>query len=98
MIRFGRKSSIRSLFTLAAASHGESSILRGNYNYINACLLSSKLRWHACLRIQTYWNNLVILDNRQINLIFYINIYLRLTIGRSCIMKRQKKFHPFESQ
>ena len=74
MIQSGRKSSIRLLFTLAAASHGESSILRGNYNYINACLRKQQAKVHARLRIQTYWNNLVILDNRQINLIFYINI------------------------
>ncbi|MGA9109067.1 MAG: hypothetical protein WB290_02125, partial [Smithella sp.] len=83
MIWFGRKSSSRLLFTLAAASHGDSSILRENYNYINACLLKQQVMWHARLRIQTCWNNLVILDNRQINLMFYINIYLRLTIGRS---------------
>ena len=47
MIRPGRKSSIRLLFTLAAASDGESSILRGNYNYINACLPHNKLRGQA---------------------------------------------------
>ena len=64
MIWFGRKSSIRLLFTLAAASHGDSSILRGNYNYINACALKQQAKVFACLRIQTYWNNLVILDNR----------------------------------
>jgi hypothetical protein len=74
MILSGRKSSIRSLWKLSAASDGESSILRGNYNYIFARLPRSKLRGFARLRIQTYYNNLVILDNRQINLIFYINI------------------------